>query len=108
MFPQRRIQSLGFKIPTGIFNGSFRHTMTAHGLHQFPGLRGGVDFFADAHGSEKRLDCRPCRFGPLVRIKRAFSGSALAPTLSAVDIGYANQQDAPLSSTSEAGFEELN
>src|SRR6185369_12451181 len=103
MFPQRSIQSLSLKIPAGILNGRFCHAMTAHGLHQFPGLRGGVDFFADAHGSEKRLDCRPRRFDPLVRIKRAFSGSALAPTLSAVDIGYANQQDAPLSGASEAG-----
>jgi hypothetical protein len=82
--------------------------MPPHSFHQFPGLRGGVDFFADAHGSKERLDCRPSRFDPLVTIKRTFSGSALPPTLSALVVGYANQQDAPLSGASEAGLEEVN
>src|ERR1700752_294913 len=98
MFPQRNAGFLCFQIPTSSFDRRFGHAMTTHGPHQSKNLTGTFDLIAQNHRREKLGECRPAGVSPFVAIKRTFARGALSPSLGAVRIRNACEDDAAFSS----------
>src|ERR1044072_6598618 len=98
MSRQRHARVIRFEIPVRSLERRLRHAMPAHGLHQLEHMSRALDLFMQHHRSKKLDQRRPRSFRPLVAIKRLFPGRTLAPTLGAVLVSDACEDDAPFSS----------
>ena len=82
--------------------------MTTHRPHQSENVFGALNLVAQHHRRQKLRECRPARVRPFVAIKRTFTRSALSPTLGAIRIHHAREDDAAFSSATETGFEKVD
>src|SRR6185503_19885282 len=108
MFPQRHARFLCLQIPTRSLDRRLGHAMTTHRSYQTKNVFGALNLVAQRHWRQKLRERRPARVSLFVAIKRSFTRRALSPSLCAVRIRNAREEDAAFGSATETGFEEVD
>jgi hypothetical protein len=81
--------------------------MTAHRPHQGKRISSAFKVLREHHRRQKFTQRGPAGLGPFIAVERSFAGGAFAPSLGAIAVSYAGEDNTPFSGSTEAGFEKM-
>jgi hypothetical protein len=82
--------------------------MTTHWSHQSENVTRAFDLIAQHHWGQKLRESGPTSVSPFVAVEGSFARSAFSPSLGAIRIRHAREDDAAFSSATETGFEKVD